>query len=567
VSPPFQYETRPNAFVGTIGDLIARQGEVQAAQAARDGQIWGGAIAQAAHAAGAIPQQLEQQKIAAMQTEALRLELDEKRRAARSRNIFEAELKNPANFKEDGTVDDQKLAARLRTQDVGAWQSFLDISARNAKNALDTKKTLSEIAKNDQDVADKKQAAVEKQRTYLGGLAFNTEQVLKQHPDDVTHARDTAYAALMRGRADGMLSPEAAARFATDVHDAPDAAAITRIFSEAVPPEMRSDLEAKAAKTAHDQAEAGKLKVEAANLEKFGRPTPPEAQHVTFRLDGKDVAGSFVPDPQGGKYFYNGQDVTARAQHIPAASIAINADKQNRAGENRGELVNELISGNLAPSMLSKRAEDYNATLADASKRYRELTGKPLNISKLQLDYEAAKRWVATQNGTQMVRYNGLATSVVNTIDEVQQLGDLLAQSGIQKWNEVKRSTIRQVYGNTPESELANRYVGAVNTLKEEFANLANGGFAPTDAAWHLANDQINADFGFKDLRASLTEVQRLINYRTQALHDQAPISVPGNGPAPATGGAPAAGTAPAAPAGWKYVPKPGGGWTAVRAE
>jgi hypothetical protein len=36
--------------------------------------------------------------------------------------------------------------------------------------------------------------------------------------------------------------------------------------------------------------------------------------------------------------------------------------------------------------------------------------------------------------------------------------------------------------------------------------------------------------------------------------------------PATATGAAPAPGGAPAAPAGWKYVPKPGGGWTAVEA-
>jgi DNA-directed RNA polymerase subunit M/transcription elongation factor TFIIS len=70
---------------------------------------------------------------------------------------------------------------------------------------------------------------------------------------------------------------------------------------------------------------------------------------------------------------------------------------------------------------------------------------------------------------------------------DVQRLADQLKQGGVQLWNRAKRSTIQQVYGNTPQSALAAQYVGAVNTLKEEFANLANGGYAPTEDAWKLA--------------------------------------------------------------------------------
>jgi hypothetical protein len=58
----------------------------------------------------------------------------------------------------------------------------------------------------------------------------------------------------------------------------------------------------------------------------IGTAVPPQTapkglQTEKFRLDGKDVMGTF--DPSTGKYLYNGQDVTPRAMPIPAASVQI----------------------------------------------------------------------------------------------------------------------------------------------------------------------------------------------------------------------------------------------------
>jgi hypothetical protein len=206
----------------------------------------------------------------------------------------------------------------------------------------------------------------------------------------------------------------------------------------------------------------------------------------------------------------------------------------NMAGTNpaadRDTNAQQLVDGNLLPSTLSKRGTDFNAMLALANRKSIEQTGHPLNLNKLTLDYESARRFVGTMDGAQMVRFNGLADSVVNTIDEVKSLANELKQGDVQKWNQAKRSTILQVYGNTPQSDLAARYIAAVGTLQEEFANLANGGFAPTESAWRLSNNQIKSDYGFKDMTASLSEVQRLINYRVKAIADRKPVSVQGPG-------------------------------------
>lgn len=260
-----------------------------------------------------------------------------------------------------------------------------------------------------------------------------------------------------------------------------------------------------------------------------------DSRQIDIRLDGKDVPADYIPGKDGrpGKILYNGLDVTAKAQKIPAASITIHNEKEAKGSDNRSELAEMVRSGTMPPSMLSKRSDDYNDILAEASRKNKEENGKPLNIAKLQLDYEAAKKWVLSLNSPQMVRFKGLAASVVNTIDEVKRLADELKQGGIQKWNEVSRETIQQVYGNTPQSQAANQYVTAVNTLKEEFANLANGGFAPTEPAWALANKQINENMGFKDLTSNLVEIQRLINYRINATENVQPTTLGGPAVAP----------------------------------
>lgn len=162
-----------------------------------------------------------------------------------------------------------------------------------------------------------------------------------------------------------------------------------------------------------------------------------------------------------------------------------------------------------------------------------------VDLAKMQLEFDRAKKQVQTLNGPQMTRFVGLASSVVNTIDEVKGLSDKLQLSGVPILNRAQLSAYIQTQGNTPSGQLATRYMSAVNTLKEEFANLANGGYAPTEPAWKLADEQINGNFGVQQLNASLNEAQRLIKYRLNAmpgLANYGPGSsnryMPNNGPA-----------------------------------
>lgn len=156
------------------------------------------------------------------------------------------------------------------------------------------------------------------------------------------------------------------------------------------------------------------------------------------------------------------------------------------------------------------------------------LAEQKFDLAKAQQEWSRAQKLVLSLNGPQMVRFEGLAKSVVNTIDEVNSLAQRMELSGIPAANQLELMKYIQTEGNSPNGTLATKYVTAVGTLKEEFANLANGGYAPTEPAWALANRQINENYGVKQLGASLAEIQRLINYRVKAINDMGGTAGPG---------------------------------------
>lgn len=158
------------------------------------------------------------------------------------------------------------------------------------------------------------------------------------------------------------------------------------------------------------------------------------------------------------------------------------------------------------------------------------------DLSKATLQWNAANKWITALNSSQMARFKTLGVSVVNTIDEVTRLADVLKNGGVPVMNLANMATWVQTNNNSPHAQDIIQYLTAANTLKEEFANLAQGGYAPTEASWGLANKQINENYGNDGLKSSLNEVQRLINYRLNA-PSETTSTIPGGGDNPYLGG------------------------------
>jgi len=507
----FVYQPFQSRTADSIGALLARSGDPAARAAELRGNAWANAIAGGLQNVGAavarMPQERAAMRAANQEAEARGLQIDAAKRQATQAKAHDA--LGALVLKHTTTTDDGHTS-----YDVNGFMQEAQADPSIAPFAPDAIKAM--------------QAGNDAFQTWKEGR-FATKSAAIRDVFARTAAAggsldDLSVIALpfVRG---GVLEEADFLPMATRLKEVPDAAARVKLLNSAagVKPEYKTV----------NQGDALVSVTPGATPETV-MTTPPKApnsQESKFRLDGVDVIGDYVPGANGqpGRYFYNGQDVTGRAKPMPAASVTVNNANKSEAATNRNEIVEMVYDGRMAPSALSKnnRGGDYDATLAELNRYSKARSGKGIDLARLELEFQAAKRQVSAMNGPQMIWFKGLANSVVNTIEEVKTLGDELKQGSIQKWNSLTRKTVQQLYGNTPESDLANRYVVAVNTLKEEFANLANGGYAPTDAAWKLANDQINGDWGAKDLASGLTEVQRLINFRMKAFEDVQP-TVPG---------------------------------------
>jgi hypothetical protein len=175
-----------------------------------------------------------------------------------------------------------------------------------------------------------------------------------------------------------------------------------------------------------------------------------------------------------------------------------------------GNIVKGIVSGDQPPTLsgLYSLSGPVRSGLQEAG----------FNLEKAQLEQKRAEKQIATLNGPQMTRFFGLASSVDGTIDEVRELSEQMQNYGIPMLNKARLEAYIKLEGNSENGQLATRYLTSVGTLKEEFANLAQGGYAPTEPVWELANKQINENYGVKQMGASLDEIQRLIRYRVQAI-------------------------------------------------
>jgi hypothetical protein len=99
--------------------------------------------------------------------------------------------------------------------------------------------------------------------------------------------------------------------------------------------------------------------------------------------------------------------------------------------------------------------------------------------------------------------------------------------------------------------------------LGDEVGNALGVG-SGSDLKTKLGLDLVNPNLGPQQFIASMEQIRSVLGARKETLLKQfGPYAGAAGGNAPATTPA----QAPPAPAGWKYVPKAGGGWTAVPAQ
>lgn len=314
-------------YVDAITRILTQQGNAQAAAAQNRGQIWGGTIANLGQLLGAAPQAaanqraLEQERsqrlaLGNQQLQMGDFQLQEAKRRAASQQMLQGILSQPDVIGPDGQINISKLGIA----DPGLIESFNKVN----ESTLKVTEARQKVAAAERDDLSEFAHTLEGHdyQTQAGLLATRLAADVKagRLPKD----QAAQYGAMFIGP-DGQPDEQGVAKVIGQFKNASSGVLEKRAKAAELlrPPQMtRAGL---AADAANPKSPTQAQSATALDLEQKV-PTPPKepnAQHVPFMLDGKQVMGAFVPDATGGKYLFNGEDVTARARPIPPASVQV----------------------------------------------------------------------------------------------------------------------------------------------------------------------------------------------------------------------------------------------------
>lgn len=192
------------------------------------------------------------------------------------------------------------------------------------------------------------------------------------------------------------------------------------------------------------------------------------------------------------------------------------------AASDPSNLAQQLISGNLAPSELSKRANGangYNATLQTANALSLKTTGKPFNIAQADRNYKFATN-VQTQN-----TLNGLS-SLIGTVDSsgnitggnlsaLKNLSNSLPRTNFPAVNSVEWNALLQT-GN-PDVVA---YMTNVTEVADQIAKVLQGGSTggTSDAKLNQASQIFNKNFSVDQINAVVNTIQPLLVNRAKGM-------------------------------------------------
>jgi hypothetical protein len=434
---PFEYQPYVSPYANSIAEIMRHQGDPQAqallagaAARARAGEIgaqaWGGAVQNIGQSVAAIPQQMQQQRAQAEESQLRQARLAQEQQqtaaVAASQRFQEASNRivstlTQANPDGSRTLDRAKLVQQLSAANIPPAMQQTVLKSLDDVDASIAKFTATKVDHR----ADFAHAALQSELgktpegiVTLAGLAkangLVTDDELKPIFDALAGgATPTAVLQAVRGLSEKYKDAEKPVIL-------PEGGTLVKpstgevITTGAPKPKTEAELDAEAQAIYAKRASGQTLTpTETSSLAGYEarKIKPPEAQHVTFRLDGKDVPGSFVPTPTGGKYFYNGEDVTARVKAIPPASIQVNA-----------------AASNALANLPSWALDDSRPTGPDANKLDPTVRMTPNGL------YQAAQNYIATGQFPQTGRGNDPAAQAVRAAVNAK-VGAIAASSGM----------------------------------------------------------------------------------------------------------------------------------------
>lgn len=240
------------------------------------------------------------------------------------------------------------------------------------------------------------------------------------------------------------------------------------------------------------------------------------------KLEVGSALGAYAGDYMGTQ-LKKAQIVEANANaaktRADTATAALNNDPQN--------LAQQLVSGNLAPSELSKRATGtaaYNAVLKAADDYSMQTTGQHFNIAQADRNYKYATN-VQTQN---TLNYLGSLIGGVDpsgnitggNLDALKTLSTAIPRTDFPAVNSVKWNAMLQTGNPDVVAYMAN-----VTEVADQVAKVLQGGNGggTSDAKLAQASQLFNKNFSVDQLNAVVDTLKPLLISRAKGLINNNP--------------------------------------------
>jgi hypothetical protein len=160
-----------------------------------------------------------------------------------------------------------------------------------------------------------------------------------------------------------------------------------------------------------------------------------------------------------------------------------------------------------------------------------ELARRGVPIAKMEMDWNATKRYMATLNGPQQVRLRQAIETAGDSLDKIQGLYDewqkLAPVSGFKLANHGALVAMKNLPGRA--GAVANSLDAQIADLTSELGNVYMGGNSPTDHSLKLAQQNLSSDWGPDAFQEAMKQARLNIGIRKNSITHGAPAVVSGD--------------------------------------
>lgn len=185
----------------------------------------------------------------------------------------------------------------------------------------------------------------------------------------------------------------------------------------------------------------------------------------------------------------------------PTASMGIST-RQDAIDTAQG-----IMSGVLPPDQSTFSFRDRTVGMA-------EMARNKFNLSDANNEWKATQKFLSSMNSEKQVRLRQAITSVREALTGLSQLNNEVGKSELAPLNSAQL-TIRANSGDP----LAVKYLGQINIIRDELAQVFMGGNSPTDKALDLASQTLKGNWSNKQLQSAIDNINTNLQYRENAIN------------------------------------------------